>query len=97
VSEPRGIYDFTPPPPLGKAWTDFMDPAADTYRRKLDLDEFQEQRFYRPIRRAPRFQMLRDLAGAFLYGAVLISGALFGLWAWASAGLPFYFRVEVLQ
>ena len=97
MSEPRGIYDFTPPPALGKAWTEFVAPDADTYRRRLDLDEFQESRFHRPIPRAPRFETLRRLGFGFALGVVTMAGALSLLWAWARVGLPFLFRIEVLQ
>ena len=98
VSEPRGNYDFTPPPPsFGEAWTDFIDPAADTYRRRLDLAEFTEPRFHRPIRRGQALRLLRDVASSFFFGMVLIYGALAGLWLWSWAGLPFWFRLEILQ
>ena len=96
MSEPRGIYDFSPPPALGKAWTEFVAPAADTYRRRLDLDEFQAPRFFRPIRRAPLFQALRRLGFGFALGIVTMAGALSLLWAWARAGLPYWFRIELL-
>ena len=96
MSEPRGIYDFTPQPPYGSGWTDFVDPAADTYRRKLDLAEFTEPRFYRPTHRAPLFQALRRLGFGFALGIVTMAGALSLLWAWARLGLPYWFRIELL-
>ena len=50
-----------------------------------------------PIRRAQLFQPLVDLAWSFCFGMALIYGVLAGLWLWAWAGLPFWFRVELLS
>ena len=50
-----------------------------------------------PIRRGQALRLLRDVASSFFFGMVLIYGALAGLWLWSWAGLPFWFRVELLS
>lgn len=47
--------------------------------------------------RAPRFEALRRLGFGFALGIVTMAGALCLLWAWARLGLPFMFRIEVIQ